>query len=308
MNRCPITFEKCGTKKYSTKGLRLLSRNLQNLNDFPYSSENQRNLAQDYCDKLSIQGVQLKLSVRLNAAKGVFEPIACGGIYILKPQHAIYSNLPENEDITMRLADTVGIEVPLHGMIYCIDESFSYFIKRFDRHGHGKKRAVEDFAQLTGSDRHTKYKSSIEKVVGVVNKFCSFPKIELEKVFRRILFSFFIGNEDMHLKNFSLICQDAAVKNAPAYDLLNTTIVLKSKEEMALPLHGKKRNLTRNDFIDYLGQEVMKLNIVVIHDIIDVFEHVFQKWEDMISQSFMPIAMQKDYINLVNKRKKQFFD
>ncbi len=125
----------------------------------------------------------------------------------------------------MTLAEIFGIEVPVHGLVYSKDKSKTYFIKRFDRIGHNQKLAVEDFSQLLGLDRETKYESSMEKVIWVVSTYCSFPKIEFVKLFKRTLFNFLVGNEDMHLKNFSLITRQDRVALSPAYDLLNSTIV-----------------------------------------------------------------------------------
>lgn len=68
MNRCPITYELCGNQKYSIKGLKLISRNLKHLKDFPYTPKEQIQLASQLAAKLSIQGVQPKLSIILNGA------------------------------------------------------------------------------------------------------------------------------------------------------------------------------------------------------------------------------------------------
>lgn len=130
-----------------------------------------------------------------------FEIVELGGTFILKPPHPIYDELPQNEDVTMRLAKSVGIEVPFHGMIYNIDDSLTYLIKRFDRLPRGHKVATEDFSQLMGHSRDTKYESSMEKLIPVIEKHCTFPLLEKMKLFRRTLFNFLVGNEDMHLKN-----------------------------------------------------------------------------------------------------------
>jgi len=81
-----------------------------------------------------------------------------------------------------------GIEVPFHGMVYSADGSRSYFIWRFDRLPRKKKAEVEDFAQLSGNTRETKYGYSMEKVAGLVEQFCAFPMIERRKLFRLTLF------------------------------------------------------------------------------------------------------------------------
>lgn len=242
MKRCPITYEKISDQEnYSQRGLRLLSPQLKNLSPLDLSADEQRQEAIARVGKMSIQGVQKKLSAKLKIKEGSFEIVDQNGHYILKPQSDIYPELPENEAITMTLAKTIGLEVPVHGLVYSKDNSLTYFIKRFDRIGHNKKLALEDFAQLSGEDRHTKYKSSMEKVIAIIEQFCTFPKIEFVKLFKLTLFNFLVGNEDMHLKNFSLITRDRKISISPAYDLLNSTIAQKNtKEEIALPLKGKK--------------------------------------------------------------------
>jgi serine/threonine-protein kinase HipA len=116
----------------------------------------------------------------------------------------------------MRMAAEVGIEVPVHGLLRAKDASWVYFVKRYDREGRTGKVHVEDFAQLSGATRVTKYDSSLERVVQLVEQFCTFPAIEKPKLAKRLLFCFLTGNEDMHLKNFSIWMQDGVVSLTPA--------------------------------------------------------------------------------------------
>lgn len=302
MNRCPITYELCGNQKYSMKGLKLISRNLKHLKDFPYTPKEQIQLASQLAAKLSIQGVQPKLSIVLNAAKELFEIVEKGGKFILKPPHHIYDELPANEDLTMQLAKIVGIEVPLHGMIYNIDGSLSYFIKRFDRLSRNQKVAVEDFSQLLGFSRETKYESSMEQVISVIQKHCTFPIIEKLKLFRLVIFNFLVGNEDMHLKNFSLIRRESKIELSPAYDLLNTTLVINAREEIALPIRGKKSKLNRPDFIEYFGIERLGLTEVIIKEELLKFEKSQELWHLLIDRSFLSPKLQARYHELIQKR------
>ncbi|MGZ3633392.1 MAG: HipA domain-containing protein [Parachlamydiaceae bacterium] len=256
--------------------------------------------------KLSVQGVQPKLSLKLNPEKELFEIVESGGTYILKPPHQIYAELPQNEDLTMKMASAIGLNVPLHGMIYNIDGSLSYWIKRFDRF-RGKKLAVEDFSQLLGDSRDTKYESSMEKVIGVLEKYCTFPAIEKLKLFRLVFFNFLVGNEDMHLKNFSLIHQKDRIELSPCYDLLNSTIVLKkAKEEIALPIRGKKSNLNDSDIIEYFGQERLGLPLILIKKEMLIFEKIIGKWNELIEKSFLSYDSQKKYKDLIVERWKLF--
>ncbi|HEX5033288.1 MAG TPA: HipA domain-containing protein, partial [bacterium] len=260
-NRCPITYQIIPQgERYSLEGLKKLSRGLRHLENLPLSAQEQRIEARKRATKMSIQGVQPKLSAKLSAAKARFEIVDTGGTFILKPPHELYPNLPENEDLSMHLAVAAGIEVPLHGLLYSKDGSRTYFIKRFDRFAHKGKIPVEDFAQLSGKTRETKYNSSMEQLAKVIDQFCTFPLLEKRKLLLRALFNFLIGNEDMHLKNYSLITRDGKIELAPAYDFLNSSIMLEnSAEQSALPLRGKKRKLSRKDWIDYYALEPLAL-------------------------------------------------
>ena len=305
MNRCPITYESCGNQKYSKKGLQLLSKKIHTLQDFPFTAKEQIELALQLASKLSIQGVQPKLSAKLNVKEGVFEIVERGGTFILKPPHHIYEELPQNEDVTMKFASVANIEVPLQGMIYNGDGSLTYFIKRFDRLPRGHKAAVEDFSQLLGYSRETKYASSMEKLISVIEKYCTFPVLEKMKLFRLTIFNFLVGNEDMHLKNFSLIRRENKVELSPAYDLINSSIVLKSGEELALPLHGKKNKLHRNDFIDYFGEEKLGLSQSIMKEILGQFDMAYSTWITILEKSFLSQNMRNLYLKLLQERKKR---
>lgn len=305
MNTCPITYEPCGDKKYSEKGLKLLSRSLTHLEDFPYTQEEQLRKASARAPKMSIQGVQPKLSAKLKVTESVFEVTDRGGEYILKPQNNLYPQLPENEDLTMHLAEEIDLEIPLHGLIYSKDQKLTYFIKRFDRYGKGKKYSVEDFAQLSGKSRDTKYNYSMEKVAGIIESYCTFPAIEKIKLFKLTIFNFLTGNEDQHLKNFSLITKDNKVTFTPFYDLINTTLSLANPaEEIALPLKGKKSKLNKNILVEYWGKERLGLNKQIIDQTLSSINEKFEKWIDLINKSFLSKEMKEKYIALLDERRK----
>lgn len=301
---CPITYRPIsGGQRYSPEGLRKLSPNLRALQDLPFTAEEQLREAAARASKMSIQGVQPKLSARLSVARESFAIVDIGGRYILKPQNPAYPRLPENEDLSMRLAETVGIEVPLHGLLYSKDQSMTYFIERFDRQGRAGKLALEDFAQLLKKSRETKYDSSMEQVVRVIEEFCTFPAVEKVKLLRLTLFNYLIGNEDMHLKNYSLIRRDSKIELSPAYDLLNTSIVLRDPEEIALPLHGRKRNLTASMFLEYFAQDRLQLLPAVIKDLRSEFTNGFVLWDDLIGNSFLPEDLKQSYRRLIEQRR-----
>lgn len=305
MKRCPITYQDLSDGQiYSLQGLKKIAPALKSLAVFSYSAAGQRLEAAKRAVKMSIQGMQPKVSARINVGQGVFEIVDAGGTFILKPQTVDYEHLPENEDLSMKLASLVGVEVPFHGLMVCEDDSYTYFIRRMDRAARGQKIPIEDFAQLSEKSRDTKYDSSMEKVVGVIEKYCSVPVVEKQKLFVRTIFNYLIGNEDMHLKNFSLISKDGLVRLAPAYDLLNTTIALhNARDEIALPLHGKKQNLTRKDLVDYFACERLGLNEKIVTQTLDHFREVIPNWRDLVETSFLPKMLKEKYWAVVHKRR-----
>lgn len=304
MNRCPITYAPIDKGKYSEAGLRLLSSELQSLKDLDYTAEEQRKEAYNRASKMSIQGVQPKLSAKLNIKEGRFEVIDKKGKYILKPQHHMYPQMPENEDLTMKLAERIGLGIPLHGLIWSKDGTLTYFIKRFDRKGQNDKVPVEDFAQLAQLSRDTKYNYSMEKVVGLVNQYCTFPAVENLRLFKLVIFNYLVGNEDMHLKNFSIITENGKVSLSPSYDLVNTTIEYNKKpeDEIALPVKGKKNKLSRNLLIDYFGMERCELNSKSIENILEIFSSSIPTWKQLINISFLSKEMKDKYHELMDAR------
>jgi len=310
MSRCPITYRDCGEADYSSEGLRLLNSRLQRLRSLPMSASEQRREAIRLAGKLSIQGLQPKLSARLSVKRGVFEAVSKNGQYILKPQHADYPQLPENEALTMHMARVAGLEVPVSGLVYAADGSMTYFVRRFDRVGRAGKRATEDFAQLAGKGRDTKYNYSMERLAGLVDGYCTFAAVERARLFRRILFCWLTGNEDMHLKNFSVIRREGKVELSPLYDCLSTTVALRALgrsedeiEEMALPLRGKRRNLTRRDLVGYYGHNRLELPQTVTEKALTALGEAIPEWLRLIGISFLDEGQRKLYRDLIARRR-----
>ena len=307
MNLCPIAYVPIQDgQRYSREGLRSLSRGLNELRDLPFTAVEQRQEAAARAGRMSIPGVLPKLSARLSLSGQSFVVVDRHGRFILKPQSIEFPELPENEDVTMRLASLVGIEVPLHGLVFSKDGSMTYFIKRFDRAGRLGRLPVEDFAQLTGGSRDTKYDSSMEKVAAVVNRHCTFPVLEKRKLLKLTLFSFLVGNQDMHLKNFSLITRDDKVELSPAYDLLNSSIAMPSaKDDVALPINGKMRKLTRKDLIEHFGSQRLALRGALIDEDLGLFVQAFSQWENLIEICFLSKPMKTRYLELLKERRKR---
>ena len=293
---------------YSKAGLRSLHPRLRHLEPLALGLDEQLRQARLRADKMSIQGVQPKLSAVLKPNEGCFEIVDCGGRFILKPNPPPYEEVPANEALSMTLAKHAGIEVPPHGLLLAIDGTWVYVIRRFDRAGRDGRLHVEDFAQLSGATRDTKYASSLEQVARLVEIHCSFPAVEKAELARRLLFCFLIGNEDMHLKNFSLIVDKGKVRLAPAYDLLNSTLVLENaSEESALPLRGRKRKLNRADWIDYFCRERLGLPEAILAGILLVLCDGLPAWTRTVRRSFLSPIRQDRYLEILEERHHRLF-
>ncbi|MCA0370048.1 MAG: HipA domain-containing protein [Proteobacteria bacterium] len=311
--RCPLTYDLLTPEetRYSMRGMRLLAKGLTHLEDFPYTQAEQQEEARTLAGKLSIQGVQPKMSATLEIAlgRGTFKPTEKGGRFIIKMQSS-WPHLPENEDLTMRLASLSGIEVPKHGLIFCKDNTLSFWIARFDRPSTRTKLPLEDFAQLSQHTRQTKYDASMEQVVRIIDTFATFPMLEKEKLLRLTLFNFLVGNEDMHLKNFSLLREGDLVKLSPAYDLVNTTLALgrAAREELALPLLGKKNKLTSQDFLGYFAKERLGLTAARIDHITGHLKKSISTWDALLEASFLPEKEITNYKKITEYRLSILFD
>jgi serine/threonine-protein kinase HipA len=308
MSICLITGEPSDVL-YSQVGLRTLSPRLKTIKALNYDAEQQRQIAAEMAEKVSIQGVQPKFSAVLSPSKGEFQLVEKDGRYILKPPHRDFQQVPENEALTMDLARRAGVETPPFGLVSNIDGTYTYFIQRFDRKGKKNKIATEDFAQLSQESRQTKYRSSLERVAGVVDEYCTFPLPEKLKLWRRVLVSYLTGNEDMHLKNYSLVTENDKTTMSPAYDLLNTTIILKEpKEESALPLNGKKAKLSRSDFVDYYAWQRLGLSPTVTTRILGELESTLPKWHARIERDHLLAEdFKTSYQELVTRRAQVLF-
>jgi serine/threonine-protein kinase HipA len=223
----------------------------------PYSINEMAELAKDVVARsVTVPGVQPKLSLSLvketrdgsNFRLTVVG--ALGGNYILKPPSEKYPEMPQNEHLTMRIAESFNISVVPSSMIRLASGELSYITKRVDRTEHGQKIHMLDMFQIT--EAYDKYKSSMEKVGKALHSYSQNTMLDKIFFFELSLFCFLTGNNDMHLKNFSMIKGPSGWVLAPAYDLLNVNIILpEDKEELAITLEGKKTKLSNENFINF---------------------------------------------------------
>lgn len=251
----------------------------------------------------SLTGVQPKLSLNLHKHEGSNRLTIVGlwGDFIFKPQTDAYPELPENEDLTMHLAEAARIKVVPHSLIHLADGSLGYITRRIDRTKKGEKIDMEDMCQLTLHPTEYKYKSSCEQIAKAIAAYSSTPRLDLVNFMQVLLFSFVTGNNDMHLKNFSLYRPKALYQLSPAYDLLNVAIANpKDKEEMALSINGKKAQIKLADFLK--ASDTMGIEQRVTLGLINGLRDAMPAWIDLINNSFLSDDMKQNYLDLISRR------
>jgi serine/threonine-protein kinase HipA len=255
---------------------------------------------------ISVPGVQPKLSLDFKGKGGKENRLTIVGLwgrFILKPPFEDYPEMPELEDLTMHLSELLNINTAEHSLSKLKSGELAYISKRFDRIKNGKLH-VEDMAQLTGTLTENKYRSSMEKIGKAILKYSSYPGIDAIRFFELTLFSFITGNSDMHLKNFSLIRnEEDEIMLSPAYDLLSTKLLLpKDKEDLALPLNGKKSNLKKKDFDFFASQ--LGINETALKKIYTKFGDSFSEMKRFIDRNFLSKEMKEKYIALLDERRR----
>ncbi len=251
----------------------------------------------------TVTGVQPKLSLGLRNEINAPERLTIVGLfgeYILKPQTNFFPNLPEIEDLTMHLAEKSKIKTVRHSLIKLKSGQLAYITKRVDRNN-GKKSHMEDMCQLTERLTEHKYKGSYEQVAKAIKKYTANPGLDVTDFYELVLFSFLTGNNDMHLKNFSLLKRNLSYNFCPAYDLVASELVVEGDDEdLALNLNGKKKKIKRIDF--EIAMKGAGIEPKVIENIFKKYKKLLPTWTKFIDESFLPDSMKKEYKMLINKK------
>lgn len=274
-----------------------------------YSIDQMDELAKKTVERsVSVPGVQAKLSMSLikknkeNSNSRLTVVDALGGHYILKPPSDRFPEMPENEHLTMRIAEEFGISVVPSSLIKLASGELSYITKRIDRKPNGDKIHMLDMFQIT--EAFDKYKGSMERVGKAIGKYSRNTLLDKILFLELTVFSFITGNNDMHLKNFSMIEDNSKWKLAPAYDLLNVTILFpEDKEELALTPSAKKKKLKLKHFKS-LGVS-LGLTDKQIEGVFSRLNKNKSKAIRWINDSFLSENIKVDYIKLLESRYQQ---
>ncbi len=244
MNNFPFSIEVCpgtlaeGFSTYSPSCLRNLFNGKKVSPILPYAPPQQsEEVTEQFIEnrkRISISGVQEKLSLILEKNRLRLTKAGEQGTYILKPvprDLKKVEQVPANEHLTMQIARQVyGINTAENALIFFKNGTAAYLTKRFDVKSDAEKWGKEDFATLAGKTSDSagpnyKYTYSYEEMGGLIRQYVPAWRVEIEKFFALVVFNFLFSNGDAHLKNFSLLeSSQGDYLLSPAYDLINTRL------------------------------------------------------------------------------------
>ena len=275
----------------------------------PYTRANIKELARQIVTaSTTVTGVQAKLSLDISRGRAGkpqrFTIVGLWGRFILKPQTDRFANLPENEDLTMHMAEVAGIKTVPHSLIRFADGELCYFTRRVDRTKKGVKIAMEDMCQLSERLTEDKYKGSYERIAKLIRQYSSAPLLDVVNFWEVVLFSWLTGNADMHLKNFSLFRPADNYMLTRAYDLLSTALAMpEDDEELALTLNGKKKRIKREDFENAMRDSGMDEKAIA--NLFSRFSKAVPKWHDLINASFLSTDLKEAYHDKIDTMAKR---
>lgn len=288
---------RCAKKMFGSAGAPILPYTRKNINDLAQVVVGQRT---------TVTGVQAKLSMDLehDGAGNTQRLTIVGalGRYILKPQTDRFERLPEVEDLSMHLAEIAKIPTVPHALIRFADGELNYITRRIDRKADGRKLPMEDMCQLAGRLTEQKYQGSYEMITRIIDQYSSAAQLDKVNYWQQVVFSWLIGNADMHLKNFSLYSPNKGKYIlTPTYDQVSTKLVMpEDTDEMALVLNGFQKKLLVYDFQD--AMLATGISDVVTNRILSDFGKFRDKWFECIDASFISDAQKQQFKQLIDTR------
>lgn len=314
INVCPGTLIS-GYDTYSPTCLRKVfdGKKVSHIMDFSYYDSPESLISS--INRISISGVQEKLSAIIKKGKIIITPEGESGRYIIKPipdyKHLRFrNNIPANEHLTMQIASQVyKIKTAENAMVFFSDGQPAYITKRFDYATDGSKIRQDDFASIAGKTERNngkdfKYTGNYEDIARLLRQNVSAWQVEMTKYFTLVLFNYLFSNGDAHLKNFSLQeTTDGDYVLTPAYDLMNTSIHV-NDEDFALQgglipkadysdVYTQTNHPCKDDFITFgtrLGVLQSKLT-----SIINLFSTEQPKVYELIENSFLDEKVKRMY-------------
>ena len=327
INVCPPTLT-LGYSGYSPRAVKMLFDGVavSPILDIDFEKEQDQQQARDNMNNMSISGAQEKFSAVLDNGHIRLSREGEQATYILKPAPFNLSlstrkQIPANEHLTMQIAAQVyGIRTAANGLCFSRSGQPVYITKRFDVTSGVKDCSQEDFAailQMTeeGSDSNFKYHGNYAQIADAIRKIIPAWMPQMEQFFKMVVFNYLFGNEDAHMKNFSLVNKGREYFLAPAYDLINTCVHIQSNSDLGL-LDGLSPDIEKSEayertghpcrldferFAERIGMPKKRTDMVL-----DMFMEIPQESIALINRSFLNDKMKRTYKRVIEERRVRF--
>lgn len=324
---CPSTLMR-GYAGYSPRAVKMLfdGVSVSPVIDIDFESERDQRQVMENMGNMSISGAQEKFSAVIDGGKIRLSREGEQATYILKPAPLNLSlstrkQIPANEHLTMQIAEQVyGIHTAANGLCFSGTGQSVYITKRFDVTGGVKDCSQEDFAailQMTeeGGDSNFKYHGNYAQIADAIRKIIPAWMPQMEQFFRMVVFDYLFGNEDAHMKNFSLVNRNGEYFLAPAYDLINTCVHIQSDSDLGLS-DGLSPDIETSDVYDRTGHpcrldferfaERVGLPRKRADMVLDMFMEIPQQTYALIDRSFLNDKMKRSYKRVIEERRVRF--
>ena len=129
------------------------------------------------------------------------------------------------------------------------------------------------------------------------------------------MFDYLFGNEDAHMKNFSIINRDGEYFLAPAYDLINTSVHVQSDADLGLigglspeietsDVYDKSGHLCRLDFERFAERIALPKKRADL--VLDMYMDIPQQTYELIDCSYLDNKMKRNYKRIIEERRQRF--
>ena len=329
--RCPILLKSLSRPEekigYSKKGLKALTGS-SNFNPMLNFNRQEFEISRPKKQKgMSISGYQPKLQLIIHNAQ--FDIIDASGDYILKPSPDNFPFLAENEHATMQVMKALKFDVPENGLVYFntdnpAEKNFAFVIKRYDRAENLQIHQEQLDGAMGITEKYGKIKDdgeqyvSYERVVKFILNNVTQANLALQKtLFLRVVYAYLLGNNDLHLRNFSLmIARNGNISLAPVYDFVSVKPYAEVFNDslLALPLLEKEEG--GNQLADgfetqygcYLGMDFIEfgknigLSEKFCQKLLVDLPKASDKIHEIYQNSFMPLEHQQQVLQCYQHR------
>ena len=324
---CPSTLQP-GFPGYSPRAIKMLFDGVavSPILDIDFEMEWGQQQARDNMSNMSISGAQEKFSAVVDNGHIRLSHQGEQATHILKPAPfnlglSTRKQIPANEHLTMQIAAQVyGIRTAANGLCFSSSGQPVYITKRFDVVGSVKDCSQEDFAailQMTeqGNDSNFKYHGNYAQIADAIRKIIPAWMPQMELFFKMVVFNYLFGNEDAHMKNFSLVNRGNEFFLAPAYDLINTCVHIQSGSDLGL-MDGLSPEIEKSETYERTGHpcrldferfaERIGLPKKRADMVLSMFMDIPQETYALINRSFLNDKMKRIYKRVIEERKERF--